>query len=103
MADNMQKASDALEFEKAAELRDRIQAMSSIQAHQHIHVKNVVDADIIGLYCVQEVRPASRSSFSGEAVIMEIVLTTQVILLMPMPEKFWRRSWASSMPINYSS
>jgi excinuclease ABC subunit C len=53
MADNMQKASDALEFEKAAELRDRIQAMSSIQAHQNIHVKNVVDADIIGLYCVR--------------------------------------------------
>ena len=53
MADNMQKASDALEFEKAAELRDRIQAMSSIQAHQHIHVKNVVDADVIGLYCAR--------------------------------------------------
>ena len=53
MAENMQKASDVLEFEKAAELRDRIQAMSSIQAHQQIHAQGVIEADIIGLYCSQ--------------------------------------------------
>ena len=51
MASNMQVASDALDFEKAAELRDRIHALSSIQAHQNIHLNNIVDADIIGLYC----------------------------------------------------
>jgi excinuclease ABC subunit C len=54
IADNMQKASDALEFEKAAQLRDRIGAMSSIQAHQNIHAKTVIEADIIGLYHVGE-------------------------------------------------
>jgi len=59
LADNMQKASDALEFEKAAELRDRIHAISSIQTHQHINAAKIIDADILGLYstggrtCVQ--------------------------------------------------
>ena len=50
MASQMQKASDALEFEEAATLRDRIHAMTSIQAHQDIHAAQVVEADIIGLY-----------------------------------------------------
>jgi excinuclease ABC subunit C len=50
MAIDMQKASDGLEFEKAAALRDRIHAMASIQAHQDIHATHVVEADIIGLH-----------------------------------------------------
>ena len=50
LADDMQKASDELEFENAAALRDRIHAMTSIQAHQDIHATQVLEADIIGLY-----------------------------------------------------
>ncbi len=50
LAADMQTASDAQEYEKAAEIRDRIHAMTSIQAHQDIHAAHVDEADIIGLY-----------------------------------------------------
>jgi excinuclease ABC subunit C len=50
MAGQMQQASDALEYEQAGQLRDRIHAMTTIQAHQDIHATQVVEADIIGLY-----------------------------------------------------
>ncbi|MFP6711837.1 MAG: excinuclease ABC subunit UvrC [Rhodospirillales bacterium] len=50
LAVEMQAASDGQEFEKAAEIRDRIRAMTSIQAHQDIHANHVEEADIVGLY-----------------------------------------------------
>ena len=59
LADQMQQASDVLDFEKAAVLRDRIKAMTSIQAHQDINTESVDDADIVALHlaggqvCVQ--------------------------------------------------
>jgi excinuclease ABC subunit C len=43
----MQAASDALDFEAAARFRDRIRALTQIQAHQAINVEGVVDADVI--------------------------------------------------------
>jgi excinuclease ABC subunit C len=55
----MQEASDILDFEKAAEYRDRIQALTRIQAHQDINVSGIKDADIIaahqegGQTCIQ--------------------------------------------------
>ena len=59
LAESMQKASDALEFEGAAVLRDRIRALAHIQAHQGINVEAIGDADVIaadqqaGQTCVQ--------------------------------------------------
>lgn len=59
LATAMQEASDAMEFEKAAGLRDRIRALTSVQARQDINVRNMGDADVIGLFskdgktCVQ--------------------------------------------------
>jgi len=59
LADAMQKASDALEFERAAVLRDRINALSHVRAHQDINVQGITDADVIALHqeggqaCVQ--------------------------------------------------
>ena len=46
----MQKASDHLEFEQAAKLRDRIQALAQIQSRQDINVEGVDEADIIAAY-----------------------------------------------------
>jgi excinuclease ABC subunit C len=46
----MQEASDALEFEKAARLRDRIQALALIQSRQDINLDGVEEADIIALH-----------------------------------------------------
>ena len=55
----MEAASDALDFESAAIYRDRIRALTQIQAHQDINVESITEADIIaahqegGSTCVQ--------------------------------------------------
>ena len=55
----MEEASDALDFERAALLRDRLAAMSHIQAHQGINPGNVEEADVFaihhegGQFCIQ--------------------------------------------------
>jgi len=46
----MQDASDTEEYEKAAGYRDRIRALTRIQAHQDINLKGVGDADVIGAH-----------------------------------------------------
>jgi len=59
LAGEMQTAAEALDFEAAALIRDRIRALSLVQGHQDIHVAGVVDADVIaahqagGQTCVQ--------------------------------------------------
>ena len=55
----MQRASDELEFERAARLRDRLQALAAIQSRQDINLEGIEEADIIAAYqeaghsCVQ--------------------------------------------------
>ena len=49
LARQMQKTSDALEFERAASLRDRIQALTVIQSHQDINPLGIGDADVVAL------------------------------------------------------
>ena len=59
LAKQMQAASDAMEFERAAALRDRIQALTQVQTAQGINPRGVTEADIIALHlesgqaCVQ--------------------------------------------------
>ncbi|CUH83590.1 excinuclease ABC subunit UvrC [Thalassovita mediterranea] len=59
LADQMQEASAAMEFERAAALRDRIKALTQVQAAQGINPQTVPEADVIALYmengqaCVQ--------------------------------------------------
>ncbi len=59
LARQMQEASDALEFEKAAQFRDRIQALTRVQARHDINVRGIDEADVIaahgagGQTCVQ--------------------------------------------------
>ncbi|MEC8196038.1 MAG: excinuclease ABC subunit UvrC, partial [Pseudomonadota bacterium] len=59
LAKQMQAASDAMEFEKAAALRDRIRALTSVQTAQGINPRGVAEADLIALHlekgqaCVQ--------------------------------------------------
>lgn len=59
LADEMQAASEAMEFERAAALRDRIRAMTSVQTAQGINPQSVTEADVIALHmengqaCVQ--------------------------------------------------
>ena len=59
LAREMQKASDEMEFERAAALRDRIKALTQVQSTQGINPRGVSEADIIALHiesgqaCVQ--------------------------------------------------
>lgn len=59
LAAQMQAASDDMEFERAAALRDRIKALTNVQSVQGINPRGVSEADIIGLHmeggqaCVQ--------------------------------------------------
>ena len=59
LAAQMAEASEAMEFEKAAGLRDRIRALTQVQTNQGINPRGVNEADIIALHleggqaCVQ--------------------------------------------------
>ena len=59
LAREMAEASEAMEFERAAALRDRIRALTQVQTAQGINPKGVTEADIIALHlengqaCVQ--------------------------------------------------
>ena len=50
LAKEMENAAEKLEFEQAARLRDRIRALTSLQARQDINAGSVENADVIGLY-----------------------------------------------------
>ena len=52
LAAEMEKASDAMDYERAAALRDRLGALSAIQTHQGIHPRSTEEADIFA--CHQE-------------------------------------------------
>lgn len=49
LAAEMEQASDALDFERAARLRDRIQAMSFVTQSQGINPQGIDEADVFGL------------------------------------------------------
>ena len=59
LAAEMQTASEAMEFERAASLRDRIRALTQVQTAQGINPRGVTEADVIALHsetgqaCVQ--------------------------------------------------
>ena len=59
LAAEMQAASEAMEFERAAALRDRIRALTAVQSSQGINPRGVAEADVIALHmeggqaCVQ--------------------------------------------------
>ncbi|NBQ49645.1 MAG: excinuclease ABC subunit C, partial [Marivivens sp.] len=59
LAADMMVASEAMEFERAASLRDRIKALTQVQTAQGINPRTVAEADIIALHtengqaCVQ--------------------------------------------------
>ena len=59
LAAQMQQASDDMEFERAAALRDRIRALTQVQTVQGINPRGVAEADVIALHmeggqaCVQ--------------------------------------------------
>src|SRR5205085_4411600 len=59
LAAEMEKSSGNLDFERAAIYRDRLAALSAVQAHQGINPRGVEEADVFavhqdgGFFCVQ--------------------------------------------------
>ncbi|KIC13910.1 excinuclease ABC subunit C [Leisingera sp. ANG-Vp] len=59
LAEQMMAASEEMEFERAAALRDRIKALTQVQSSQGINPRGVAEADVVGLHlesgqaCVQ--------------------------------------------------
>jgi excinuclease ABC subunit C len=59
LATEMEKASTALDFERAAIYRDRLAALSAVQSHQDINPRGVEEADVFAIHqaggfnCVQ--------------------------------------------------
>ncbi|HEY5065345.1 MAG TPA: excinuclease ABC subunit UvrC [Xanthobacteraceae bacterium] len=59
LAGEMEKASGALDFERAAVYRDRLAALSAIQSHQGVNPRGVEEADVFavhqqgGFFCVE--------------------------------------------------
>jgi excinuclease ABC subunit C len=50
LAQDMQASSEALDFEAAALIRDRIRALTHVQGQQDINVQSVADADVIAAH-----------------------------------------------------
>ncbi len=59
LAEEMEESSEALDFERAAALRDRLEALSTIQSHQGVHPRSTANADVFachqqgGVTCVE--------------------------------------------------
>ncbi|WP_333814239.1 excinuclease ABC subunit UvrC [Tabrizicola sp.] len=53
LARDMAQASEAMEFERAAALRDRIKALTQIQQSQGINPQGVTEADVVALHLEQ--------------------------------------------------
>lgn len=59
LTEKMMQASKSMDYEKAAQFRDKIKALAAIQAHQNINLEGIGDLDVIAHYrdehetCVQ--------------------------------------------------
>ena len=73
LSDQMEKASESLDFEKAGILRDRIKSLNIIQSSQRINEANLVEADVIGAYkesgqtCIQVFFYRSKQNWGNQA------------------------------------
>jgi excinuclease ABC subunit C len=59
LAHEMDQAAEALDFERAAVLRDRLAALAAVQAHQDINPRDIEEADVFavfqdgGFFCIE--------------------------------------------------
>ena len=73
LSEQMEKASEELDFEKATILRDRIKSLNIIQSSQRINEANLVEADVIAGYkesgktCVQVFFYRSKQNWGNQA------------------------------------
>ena len=73
LSNQMEKASEELDFEKASILRDRIKSLNIIHSSQKINEANLVEADVIAAYkesgktCIQVFFYRSKQNWGNQA------------------------------------
>ena len=73
LSKQMEKASEELDFEKAAILRDKIKSLNIIQSSQRVNEANLVEADVIAGYkesgktCIQVFFYRSKQNWGNQA------------------------------------
>ena len=73
LSDQMEKASEDLDFEKAGILRDRIKSLNIIQSSQRVNEANLIEADVIagfkesGKTCIQVFFYRSKQNWGNQA------------------------------------
>ena len=73
LSEEMEKASNDLDYEKAAIIRDRIKALTQIQSSQKINQTNLKEADVISIFkesgrtCVQVFFFRSKQNWGNQA------------------------------------
>ena len=73
LSQQMEKASEELDFEKATILRDRIKSLNIIQSSQRVNEANLVEADVIAGYkesgktCIQVFLYRSKQNWGNQA------------------------------------
>ena len=73
LSNQMEKASESLDFEKAGILRDRIKSLNIIQSSQRINEANLIEADVIAAYkesgqtCIQVFFYRSKQNWGNQA------------------------------------
>ena len=86
LSNQMEKASEELDFEKAVILRDRIKALNIIQSSQRINEANLVEADVIAGY-KESGKACIQVFFIGQNKIGVIKLSFQNMIQMKNLEK----------------
>ena len=73
LSEQMEKASEELDFEKAMILRDRIKSLNIIQSSQRVNEANLVEADVVAGYkesgktCIQVFFYRSKQNWGNQA------------------------------------
>ncbi|OUW48174.1 MAG: excinuclease ABC subunit C [Candidatus Pelagibacter sp. TMED196] len=73
LSSEMEEASEDLDYEKAAILRDRIKALTQIQSSQKINQTNLVEADVVSVFkesgktCIQVFFFRSKQNWGNQA------------------------------------
>ncbi|MEO1538317.1 MAG: excinuclease ABC subunit UvrC [Pseudomonadota bacterium] len=88
LAGEMQKASAAMEFERAAALRDRIRALTHVQSTQGVNPRTVSEADVIALFaeggqaCVQVYFIRAHQNWGNKAYFPRVAGDTSTTEIM---------------------
>lgn len=72
LMEKMHYASENLEFEEAAQLRDQIRYLTKMHSHQRVHLKSIENADVIAIAelarktCIQVFFYRNKQNYGGE-------------------------------------